>query len=152
MFNTLLSEHLTPVHSYLSTRKTYMHTSTTNDLIEYFYQQIPVTQLPTRPAAKFSRTARKLFIKGPIPLGWIQRANHLGGSTGAVALGLWFYAGINKSSRFKIDGKLDRLTGVTRQTRQQALEKLERAGLIKLFSRPGAYPDIEICAQNLSFA
>lgn len=129
-----------------------MHTPATNDLIEYFYQQIPVTQLPTKPASKISRPARKLFIKGPIPLGWLQSANRLGGSTGIVAVSLWFYAGLNKSTRFKIDGKLEKLTGITRQTRQHALRKLERAGLIRISAKVGAYPEVEICCQDLPFA
>lgn len=126
--------------------------TTHSKLVEYFYQQIPIKNPPPKLAITGTKPTTRLFIKGPIPLGWLQSANRLGGSTGVVAMALWFYAGLNKSARFKIDSKLDRLAGVTRQTRQQALEKLERAGLVKLFSRPGAYPEIEICAQNLPFA
>lgn len=129
-----------------------MHSTNTNNLIEYFYQQIPLNQLPTRPVTMSSRPARRLFIKGPIPLGWLQSANRQGGSTGIVAVSLWFYAGLNKSTQFKIDGKLDRLAGVTRQTRQHALEKLERAGLIRITAKLGAYPVVEICCQDLAFA
>jgi hypothetical protein len=94
----------------------------------------------TKPPSKTS----KLFLKGPIPFDWLQKANSLGGSTGIVATGLWFYAGINSSKSFKVDGKLDQFTGITRQTRQHALQKLEFAGLIKLTNLHGSYPYIEI--------
>ena len=86
----------------------------------------------------------KLFLKGPIPFVWLQKANSLGGCTGVVATGLWFYVGINKSRYFKVDSKLDQFTSVTRQTRQNALKKLDIAGLIKLTNHDGSYPYVEI--------
>lgn len=128
-----------------------MH-STHNDLVEYFYQQIPITKQSAVPIVTLTKPTTRLFIKGPIPLGWLQSANHLGGSTGIVAVSLWFYAGLSKSMKFKIDGKFDRLTGITRQTRQQSLERLQRAGLVKLSCKSGAYPEVEICNQDLPFA
>ena len=88
----------------------------------------------------------RLFIKGPIPFDWLQKANSLGGSTGAVAIGLWFYVGINGSKYFKVDSKLDRFTGVSRQTRQSALQRLQSAGLIKYWNRHGGYPSVEVIA------
>jgi len=90
-----------------------------------------------------SKTTR-LFLKGPIPFTWLQKANSLGGSTGIVATGLWFYVGINNSKYFKVDSKLDQFTGVTRQTRQYALQKLEIAGLVKISKPKGSYPYVEI--------
>ena len=86
----------------------------------------------------------KLFLKGPIPFVWLQKANSLGGSTGIVATGLWFYVGINKSRYFKVESKLDQFTGHTRQTRQNALKRLNVAGLIKLTNHDGSYPYVEI--------
>jgi hypothetical protein len=54
------------------------------------------TSLPVMPnqdgATELPRGYSGLFIKGPIPLAWLQKANALGGSTGTVAAGLWFYA------------------------------------------------------------
>ena len=91
-----------------------------------------------------SKPKHRLFIKGPIPYIWISKANALGGSTGVIATGLWFYVGLKKSKRFKIDHQLDKLSGVSRQTRQSALIKLERAGLIRLTNKAGNYPTVEI--------
>ena len=101
-------------------------------------QSISLTP-PIKPKSK-----HRLFIKGPIPYSWLSMANAQGGSTGVIATGLWFYVGLKKSSQFKIDGKLDTLTGVSRQTRQSALIKLERAGLIRLTNKVGNYPTVEI--------
>jgi hypothetical protein len=86
----------------------------------------------------------KLFLKGPIPFVWLQKANSLGGSTGIVATGLWFYVGINKSRYFKVESKLEQFTGHTRQTRQNALKRLDAAGLIKLTNHDGSYPYVEV--------
>jgi hypothetical protein len=88
----------------------------------------------------------RLFIKGPIPFDWLQKANSLGGSTGIVGIGLWFYVGISGSKYFKVDSKLDRFTGVSRQTRQSALQRLQSAGLIKYWNRHGGYPLVEVLA------
>jgi hypothetical protein len=85
-----------------------------------------------------------LFIKGPIPLAWLQKANALGGSTGTVAAGLWFYAGLNKSRRFRIDRRLDQLCCVTRQTRNMVLGRLQSHRLINIYPKKGAYPTIEV--------
>lgn len=88
--------------------------------------------------------ASKLFIKGPIPFHWLQRANALGGSTGIVAMGLWLYVGLNQSKHFKIDSKLDTFTGITRQSRQHALDKLQRADLIRYQNHHGSYPTVQV--------
>ena len=61
------------------------------------------TPLGENPQQHRSLKHSKLFLKGPIPFRWLQIANSLGGSTGIVATGLWFYVGINGSKHFKID-------------------------------------------------
>ena len=102
----------------------------------------PSTTIPPSPIKPKSK--HQLFIKGPIPYIWLSKANALGGSTGVIANGLWFYVGLKKSRQFKIDHQLDKLSGVSRQTRQSALIKLERAGLIRVTNKAGNYPTVEI--------
>ena len=85
-----------------------------------------------------------LFIKGPIPLGWMKRANNLGGSAGSVATMLWFYVGLTGSKTIKLDSQVDDVTGLSRQTRQSILKKLQRDGLIKVIQRYGAYPTVVV--------
>jgi hypothetical protein len=95
-------------------------------------------------ATELIRGSSDLFIKGPIPLAWLQKANALGGSTGTVTAGLWFYAGLNKSRRFRIDRRLDQLCCVTRQTRNIVLGRLQSHSLINIYPKRGAYPTIEV--------
>lgn len=108
-------------------------------------EELGLNEPPPKPTPPplLMRTS-KLFLKGPIPFDWLKKANALGGSTGIVATGLWLYVGLNGSKRFKVDSKLDQFAGVARQTRQNALQKLERAGLIELGQHHGAYPFVEV--------
>jgi hypothetical protein len=100
---------------------------------------------PTKPKPKPAlKRQPSLFIKGPIPLDWMKRANNLGGSTGIVATMLWFYVGLTGSKTIKLDSKIDDVTGLTRQTRQLILKRLEIHGLIKLFPQHGGYPRVTI--------
>ena len=87
---------------------------------------------------------QRLFIKGPIPFDWLRQANAMGGSTGLVAVALWFYVGLQGARSFKLDGRLDQLCGLTRQTRDQCLRRLQTAGLIHLRKRHGSYPSVQI--------
>ena len=98
---------------------------------------------PYTPPPKPTRQSG-LFIKGPIPLDWLKRANNLGGSTGIVATVLWFYVGLTGSKTIKLDSKIDDVTGLTRQTRQLILKRLEIHGLIKLFPQRGGYPRVTV--------
>jgi hypothetical protein len=86
----------------------------------------------------------RLFIKGPIPFGWLRRANEIGGTTGIVATALWFYVGLKGTRTFKVDGRLDELCGLSRQTRNQCLKRLHTHRLVQLSPRHGAYPQIQI--------
>ena len=84
------------------------------------------------------------FIKGPIPLIWLAKANRLGKGVGVVAFVLWFYDGLNAGRPFKVDHILDNIAGVSRQTRQSALKKLAQAGLIELQIHRCAHPIVRI--------
>ena len=90
------------------------------------------------------QTKLHLFTKGPIPYWWSYRANQLGIATGLIAQCLWFYVGINSSYTFKLDGNIDLLSGISRQSRQRCLKRLHDAGLIKLALLRGAYPIVTI--------
>lgn len=105
---------------------------------------ISPTITPDQSSLDEPRRHSKLFIKGPIPFSWLQQANSLGGSTGVVATALWFYVGIHKSRRFRIDRRLDQLCRLTRQTRNLVLERLQRHGLIVVHPKLGSYPTIEV--------
>jgi hypothetical protein len=86
----------------------------------------------------------RLFIKGPIPFGWLRRANAIGGTTGIVATSLWFYVGLNGAKTFKVDGRLDQLSGLSRQTRDKCLKRLHTHKLLRLSPHHGSYPWVQI--------
>lgn len=78
------------------------------------------------------------FIKGPIPLGWITRANALPGKAGSVGLALWFLVGVKSSRTIKLTGEVEQIAACDRKALYPALTALETAGLITVERRPGA--------------
>jgi len=88
--------------------------------------------------------AQDRFIKGPIPLEWITRANALPGKAGAVGLALWFLVGVTGSRTIKLTGEVERIAACNRKTVYQALTALEGASLISVTRRSGARPTTTI--------
>lgn len=84
------------------------------------------------------RAPMEKFIKGPIPLEWITRANALPGKAGAVGLALWFLVGVQKSRTIKLTGEVERIAACDRKTVYPALAALETAGLITVERKSGA--------------
>jgi len=104
---------------------------------------ITTKDVPLVPQQRPSQPNR-LFIKGPIPFGWLRRANAIGGTTGIVATSLWFYVGLNGAKTFKVDGRLDQLCGLSRQTRDKCLKRLHTHRLLRLSPHHGSFPWIQI--------
>jgi hypothetical protein len=107
---------------------------------------IPVRRLAFNPATGTHevRAPTVKFIKGPIPLEWISRANALPGKAGAVGVALWFLAGVQKSSSVKLTGEAAQIAGCARKAIYQALRSLEVAGLVTVQRRRGGRPSVEI--------
>jgi hypothetical protein len=92
------------------------------------------------------------FLKGPIPMAWLNAAAKLQGKTLNVGLAIWWLAGMSKNTSFKITGKaLDQL-GVSRDAASDALKRLEAHGLILVKRSPGQRPTVQIVpvAQNVT--
>lgn len=106
----------------------------------------PVTRLAYNPGTGNHETRAPVekFIKGPIPLEWITRANALPGKAGAVGLALWFLVGVQKSRTIKLTGEVTRIAGCNRKTVYHALSALEGAGLVVVQRRRGARPTVSI--------
>lgn len=90
------------------------------------------------------RTPTAKFIKGPIPLGWISRANTLPGKAGAVGVALWFLAGVQGSRVVKLTGEVERIAGCSRKAVYQALRALDAAGLLVAHHRQGARASVTL--------
>ena len=84
------------------------------------------------------------FIKGPIPVEWLQRANLLGGPCSALATALWFGWGISKGAPFRVTHGLLNQLGVNLRSGRRALSTLESAGLVSVKRGRGRCPVVTI--------
>lgn len=84
------------------------------------------------------------FIKGPLPLGWMQQAAQMPGKTLHVGLTLWYLAGLQKSKTVKFVTKPLSALGVSRDAKYEALERLRSAGLIAVEQKPGSTPTVTL--------
>ncbi len=105
----------------------------------------PATQqfMPAVPAGGVKPAG---FIKGPLPLDWMQRAARLPGKTLQVALTLWYLAGLQKSRTVKLASKPLEAMGVSRDAKYDALARLAAAGLIAVDQKPGQAPIVTLKA------
>lgn len=83
----------------------------------------------------------ELFLRGPIPWAWLQRAMVLPGRALHVALSLWLQAGILNGALVTVN--LSRLS-VDRSAASRGLAALEAAGLVSVRRRPGRKPLVTI--------
>lgn len=84
------------------------------------------------------------FIKGPLPLGWMQQAAKMPGKTLQVGLTLWYLSGLQKSKTVKLATKSLAAMGVSRDAKYEALERLRLAGLIAVEQQPGSAPTVTL--------
>lgn len=101
---------------------------------------VPVKRLAFNPATGTheARAPTEKFIKGPVPLEWISRANALPGKAGAVGMALWFLVGVQGSRTVRLTGEVEKIAGCGRKAVYQALDALAAAGLIGCNRKAGA--------------
>ena len=82
------------------------------------------------------------FIKGPIPLSWIQKACTVGAEK--LALYLMYIKGLTGWSKIPLkSAELERF-GLSPKTRRVQLTKLEEAGLVKAEKAVGKKPVVTV--------
>lgn len=91
-----------------------------------------------------SAKARAGFIKGPLPLDWMQAAARMPGRTLQVALVLWYLVGLKKSDTVRLSSEHLDLVGVSRDAKYDALQRLSAAGLVTVDQRPGRSPVVTL--------
>ena len=89
-----------------------------------------------------SKTAR--FIKGPLPLPWIQCAAALPGKALHVAVALWYVKGLCRSATFPFKRTVAAGLGVSPDATYDALTNLEAAGLIRVARHRGRSPVVTV--------
>lgn len=92
---------------------------------------LPARQRDTQTAA---------FIKGPIPMPWLEQAAHLPGKTIHAALALWYVRSVTRREQFTVKRQTWERLNLTRQAYHRALRDLEAQGLITVERKPGRYP------------
>jgi DNA-binding MarR family transcriptional regulator len=84
------------------------------------------------------------FLKGHIPMAWLNAAAKLPGKALNVGIAIWWLAGMSKTKAFKITRRaLDQLC-VSRDAASDALKRLEEHGLILVKRSPGQRPTVQI--------
>lgn len=94
--------------------------------------------LPGRPHSRRPRPAAGgKFLKGPIPLAWIETAMALPGRALAVGVLLWFEAGCARGDTVDLTYARLARRGLPENTARRGLRALERAGLVTIDRRAG---------------
>ena len=87
-----------------------------------------------------------LFLKGPIPLVWLQKAASLPGKALEVALAIQVMRGLSgRNTDIAVTDKLvQRIAVMDRNTRYRAVCALEKGGLIRVVRQRGKAPRVAI--------
>jgi len=92
--------------------------------------------------AKLNRQTEP-FIKGPLPLAWIQKACKVKASR--MAYYLWYKKGILPAAKnIQLRPAELREFGIGEKLRQREADRLEEAGLIEVTRKPGAAHTVRI--------
>ncbi|MBM4049423.1 MAG: hypothetical protein FJ279_30375 [Planctomycetes bacterium] len=118
--------------------------------------QIRETRLTwDREAGRFSKPATSTvvdpYLRGPIPLSWIERAARLPGQALAVGMALWHLAGL-RSAQQHLSLSTERLAafGVSRYAKDRALRNLSTAGLVAVDRKKGRSPRVSLITRSKS--
>ena len=111
--------------------------------------RLPVGSLPMRRKEKNSHQPiprqRGAFIRGPIPLAWLDGVLNLPGRGPlVVALALMYQSGLERSPSVRVTHKLLKRFRIPPRTSHDVLAKLEAAGLLAVTKRPGRCREVEI--------
>ena len=87
---------------------------------------------------------RERFLKGPIPMWWLEVASRLPGQALQVAITLWFKVGLTCSDTVTLSNEAVEPLGVSRQSKARALMLLEEAGLILCQRSTGSSPKVTV--------
>ena len=84
------------------------------------------------------------FVKGPIPLPWLEAAARLPGKSIHAGIALWYVAGLTRSRSVPLSNIAGCRFGLDRNAKYRALHWLEGAGLIAVERKLGRAPVVTI--------
>ncbi len=94
--------------------------------------------------AKLIERQSARYLRGPVPLAWLQAAARLPGRALQVGLALWYLVGVTKSTTVRLSSVRLVGFGVDRSAKRRALTALAGAGLITLDQAPGRNPAVTV--------
>jgi hypothetical protein len=87
------------------------------------------------------------FLKGPVPLPWLEAAARLPGKSLHTGVALWYAAGQVQSESIPLSNVSSHRFGLDRNAKYRALEWLEKAGLIQVKRKLGCSPMVTILSR-----
>lgn len=84
------------------------------------------------------------FLKGPIPLRWLEAAAVLPGRSLHAGIALWYAAGLTRSASVPLSNISGLRFGLDRNAKYRALDWLEKAGLVSVERKLGRAPVVTI--------
>ena len=88
------------------------------------------------------------FLKGPIPISWLNRAARLPGKSINVALAIFWMVGMCKTYQITLSKIALKNFHISADAALDALRRMEEAGLIKLQKSPGKRHLIKVILGN----
>ncbi len=102
---------------------------------------------PPRPKAPRHKPG-EMFLKGPIPWEWLEKAARLPGRALAVALVAWHLRGLRRSSTFRLEPSKVRSLGLSPRAARRGVKALEKAGLMAVSRHRGRSPDVTLLGNS----
>lgn len=84
------------------------------------------------------------FLRGPIPLDWLQRAALLSGRALHLGVALWFLDGFQQTGTVQARPSVLRDFGLDRHASYRAMNQLEKEGLVSVERKKGAAPMVTL--------
>ena len=106
--------------------------------------QLRLADRPVAPPQPRAPSKRPFFLKGPVPLSWLERAARLPGRSLVVAVIVWFLAGLNRTGTVRVTSQWTERFGLDRHALYRALRWLEAEGLVTVKRRPGSCPEVTV--------
>jgi hypothetical protein len=88
------------------------------------------------------------FLRGPVPLQWLERSGQCPGKALHVGIVLWFQAGLTGKREIPLGRKELARFGVSRYSASRALIAMELAGLISVIRLLGRKRIVTICHES----
>lgn len=84
------------------------------------------------------------FLKGPVPLAWLESAARLPGKSLHIGVVLWYVSGLTRSPSVPLSNIAGEKFGLDRNAKYRALAWLEGAGLVRVERKLGRAPVVTI--------